>query len=117
MSQTKIVKQDNKLSEVKEQEKVTPALRFPRYFVNQNRETDEIEIQLEMPGINKNHTEIKLKDNKLYVKALNERRFYKKEFEFKNSLNPEALEANMENGVLTITVRPLESESHNITIA
>lgn len=94
----------------------TPPLRIPRVTVTRNEKTEVYTIVAEMPGIGKDDVEIKLKDNELIIKGLNDHRFFKRTFTFRYPIRPEDVDASMVNGILTLTVKPYEGEAHVIKV-
>ncbi len=119
MAETQLAKRETQEITTTEEKKVdtrTPPLRIPRVTVTRNEKTEVYTIVAEMPGIGKDDVEIKLKDNELTIKGLNDHRFFKRTFTFRYPIRPEDVDANMVNGILTLTVKPYEGESHIIKV-
>ncbi len=113
MAETMMVKKEDK---AKEAEKYTPQLRVPKVHVTENEKDDSIVLTIEMPGIGKKDVEVSLTENKLTVKGMNDRRYFKRTFVFRKPISHESIEANMKNGILTLVIKPKEAETHTIKI-
>ncbi len=109
-------KQEIQTTETTEQVKRTPRLRVPYVTYDYDEANEVVTLTVEMPGISKEDVEVRIQENTLTIKGLNDRRFFKRTFQFRNNLNPEFVSASMENGILTVTIRPSETESHVVTV-
>ncbi len=119
MSESKLAKRETQEIQTTESTSPTtrtPPLRVPRVTVTRNEKTDVYTIVAEMPGIGKDDVEIKLKENELTIKGLNDHRFFKRTFTFRYPIRPEDVDASMVNGILTLTVKPYEGEVHTIKV-
>ena len=67
-------------------------------------EKDRIVVVAELPGIDKDKIDIRIKDNKLIIKAKDKDRKYYKEIELPAEVKPETAKAKYKNGVLEITI-------------
>jgi HSP20 family protein len=73
-------------------------------------EKDRVVIVAELPGIDKDKIDIRIKDNKLIIKARNKDRKYYKEIELPAEVRPETAKARYKNGVLEITIEKKKPE-------
>ena len=67
-------------------------------------EKDRIVVVAELPGIDKDKIDIRIKDNKLIIKAKDKDRKYYKEIELPAEVKPETAKAKYKNGVLEVTI-------------
>lgn len=96
----------------------THGTRFVAPRVNVIEEDERVVIEAEVPGVTREDTELEVRDGQLILKAtrgngtsvgsyrLRERSaagFYR-EFSLHDSINPESVEARLENGVLSVTL-------------
>jgi len=73
-------------------------------------EKDRVVVIAELPGIDKDKIDIRIKDNKLIIKAKNKDRKYYKEIELPAEVKPETAKAKYRNGVLEVTIEKKEPE-------
>ncbi len=64
---------------------------------------DKITIIAELPGVDKDKIKVRIKDNKLIIKASNGQKYYK-EITLPAKVKPETAKAKFKNGVLEITI-------------
>lgn len=67
-------------------------------------EKDRVVVVAELPGIDKDKIDIRIKDNKLIIKARDKDRKYYKEIELPAEVKPETAKARYRNGVLEVTI-------------
>ena len=72
-------------------------------------EKDRVVIVAEMPGIDKDKIDIKIKGRKLIIKARDTDRKYYKEIELPAKVKPETAKARYKNGVLEVTIEKEKS--------
>ncbi len=65
---------------------------------------DKVTIVAELPGVDKDKIKVRIKDNKLIIRASNEGHKYYKEIELPAKVKPETAKAKFKNGVLEITI-------------
>ncbi len=66
-------------------------------------EKDKVTVIAEVPGVDKDKIKIRVKDNKLIIKAEDKDRKYYKEIELPAEVKPETAKAKYRNGILEIT--------------
>ncbi len=64
---------------------------------------DKVTVIAELPGVDKDKIKVRIKDNKLIIKASNGQKYYK-EVELPAKVKPETAKAKFKNGVLEITI-------------
>ncbi len=64
---------------------------------------DKVTVIVELPGVDKDKIKVRIKDNKLIIKASNGQKYYK-EVELPAKVKPETAKAKFKNGVLEITI-------------
>lgn len=64
---------------------------------------DRYEITVEIPGVNKGEIDISATEDSLNIKTTGERKF-RKELNFKDSVDPDGIEANFKHGVLYMDI-------------
>ncbi|MET1102183.1 MAG: archaeal heat shock protein Hsp20 [Pyrodictiaceae archaeon] len=77
-------------------------------------EDDKVVIVAELPGVDKNKIDLRIRDRTLVLKATDTNRKYYKEIELPADVKPETAKAKFNNGVLEITIekeKPKEEES------
>lgn len=67
-------------------------------------EKDRIVVVAEIPGVDKDKIDVRVKDDKLIIKAENEKRKYYKEIKLPQGVKPETARAKYKNGVLEIII-------------
>ncbi len=73
---------------------------------------DEVLIVAELPGVDKDKIKIKVKDNKVIIRADNGKKYYK-EIELPAEVDPQSAKASYRNGVLEVKLKkkqPKESD-------
>lgn len=65
---------------------------------------NEIIVVAELPGVDKDKIKVKVKDNKLIIKAENKKKYYK-EIELPAKVKPETAKASYKNGVLEVRIQ------------
>ncbi len=65
---------------------------------------DEVWIIAELPGVSKDKIKVKIKDNKVIIKASNGKKYYK-EVELPTEVEPKTAKARYNNGVLEVRVK------------
>ncbi len=70
---------------------------------------DEIWIVAELPGVQKDNIKVKIRDNKVIIKASNGKRYYK-EVELPAEVDPKSAKAKYNNGVLHIKIKKKEAK-------
>jgi HSP20 family protein len=73
-------------------------------------EKDKVTVIAEVPGVDKDKIKIKVKDNKLIIRAEDKDRKYYKEIELPAEVKPETAKAKYRNGILEITFEKKKSE-------
>jgi len=73
-------------------------------------EKDRVVVIAELPGIDKDKLDIRIKDNKLIIRARGKDRKYYKEIELPAEVKPETAKARYRNGVLEITIEKKKPE-------
>lgn len=67
------------------------------------------EVTVEVPGVKKKEIDLSATEETLKIKTTGERK-YQKEVNFKDSINPENIDANFRNGILTLEIEKKEKE-------
>jgi len=73
---------------------------------------DKVVVVAEMPGVEKDSINIRIKDNKLIISASNKKKYYK-EIELPPGIKPDKARAKYKNGVLEVVIEketPKEEE-------
>jgi len=73
-------------------------------------EKDKVTIIAEMPGVEKDKISVRIKDNKLIIKAEDGDRKYYKEIELPPGVKPETAKAKYRNGILEVTIEKEKRE-------
>ncbi len=79
---------------------------------------EKYEVTVEMPGVKKDDIELSATEERLKVETSGDRKF-KKSVSFEERIDPEAVEANFKNGILTVELEKRdtgEDEGHMIEI-
>ncbi len=82
-------------------------------------EKDKVTIVAELPGVEKDDIDVRVRDRKLIIKAEGKERKYYKEIELPEDVKPETAKAKYKNGVLEITIekkRPKIEEEEGVRI-
>ncbi len=74
-------------------------------------EKDRVVVVAELPGIDKDKIDIRIKDGKLIIRARDKDRKYYKEIELPPGIKPETAKAKYRNGVLEITIEKEKKEA------
>ncbi len=74
-------------------------------------EKDRVVVVAELPGIDKDKIDIRIKDGKLIIKARDKDRKYYKEIKLPPGIKPETAKAKYRNGVLEVTIEKEKKES------
>lgn len=67
------------------------------------------EITVELPGVEKDEIDLSTTEESMKIKTTGERK-YRKEIQFRETINPEKVDANFKHGILTIEVEKKEEE-------
>ncbi len=70
---------------------------------------NEVIVVAELPGVDKDKIKVKIKDNKLVIKAENKKKYYK-EVELPAKVKPETAKASYKNGVLEVRIEKVKEE-------
>ncbi|MEB3780195.1 MAG: Hsp20/alpha crystallin family protein [Desulfurococcales archaeon] len=70
---------------------------------------DEVWVVAELPGVDKDKIKVKAREDKVIIKAENEKRYYK-EVELPAKVKPETAKASYKNGVLEVKLKKKEPE-------
>ncbi len=90
--------------------RITPAPRGEREPLTEIVDLNgKYEITVELPGVKKKEIDLSATEETLRVKTTGERK-YQKEVDFESSINPEKVDANFINGILTVEVEKKEKE-------
>jgi HSP20 family protein len=73
-------------------------------------EKDKVTIIAEIPGVEKDKISVRIKDNKLIIKAEDKDRKYYKEIELPPGVKPETAKAKYRNGILEVTIEKERKE-------
>ncbi len=83
-------------------------------------EKDKVTVIAEVPGVDKDRIKIRVKDNKLIIKAEDKDRKYYKEIELPAEVRPETAKARYRNGILEVTfekkIKEKEEEEEGIEV-
>lgn len=88
------------------------AMLLNKHDLDEDREN--LYLSMEMPGISKENLKIEVNGHNLYVLGENKgkkARRYSKSFSLPNTVNVDKIEADLKDGVLTITVPKIESRA------
>ncbi len=70
---------------------------------------DEVWVIAELPGVDKDKIKVKASKNKVYIRAENDRKYYK-EVELPVEVDPDTAKASYRNGVLEIRIKKKAKE-------
>ena len=70
---------------------------------------NEVLVVAELPGVDKDKIKVKVKDDKLIIKAENKKKYYK-EVELPAKVKPETAKASYKNGVLEVRIQKEEKK-------
>ncbi len=70
---------------------------------------DEVWVIAELPGVSKDKIRVRIKDNKLVIRAENGRKYYK-EVELPAPVDPDTAKASYRNGVLEVRIKKKKAE-------
>ncbi|KSW12321.1 heat-shock protein Hsp20 [Pyrodictium occultum] len=73
-------------------------------------EKDRVVVVAEMPGVDKDKIDVRVKDGKLIIKAEDKDRKYYKEIELPPDIKPETAKAKYKNGVLEVVIEKERKE-------
>ncbi|ABM81090.1 archaeal heat shock protein Hsp20 [Hyperthermus butylicus] len=73
-------------------------------------EKDKVVVIAEIPGVEKDKIDIRIKDGKLIIRAEDRERKYYKEIELPPNIKPETAKAKYKNGVLEVTIEKEKPE-------
>ncbi len=73
-------------------------------LIEMHEERDKVTIIAELPGVEKDDIDVRVRDRKLVIRAEGKDRKYYKEIELPEDVKPETAKARYRNGVLEITV-------------
>ncbi len=73
-------------------------------------EKDKVTIIAEIPGVEKDKISVRIKDNKLIIRAEDKDRKYYKEIELPPGVKPETAKARYKNGILEVTIEKERKE-------
>ena len=73
-------------------------------------EKDRVVVVAEIPGVEKDKIDVRVKDGKLVIKAEGKDRKYYKEIELPPGIKPETAKAKYKNGVLEVTIEKEKKE-------
>jgi HSP20 family protein len=73
-------------------------------------EKDKVTIIAEIPGVDKDKISVRIKDNKLIIKAEDKDRKYYKEVDLPPGIKPETAKAKYRNGILEVTIEKEKKE-------
>lgn len=72
------------------------------------KEDDLFKINLEMPGVKKNELKIEVDEGLIKISAENDKRNYQFSTSYPKTLDPETLEASLEDGILELKAKSKE---------
>jgi HSP20 family molecular chaperone IbpA len=75
------------------------------YGIDVNRHDDAYEIEMAVPGFRPEDIEITYQDGVITVNGRNERRTFTRSLTVPEDIDEEQIEANVEHGILTLTLR------------
>jgi HSP20 family protein len=73
-------------------------------LIEMYEEKDKVVIIAELPGVEKDDIDVRVKDGKLIIRAESRDRKYYKEVELPEDVKPETAKAKYRNGVLEVTI-------------
>lgn len=91
--------------------------REPIYEQFVNRDTDELIVTMEMPGIERDDIDLQVSDSKLVIATLNAERKYKAEIDLETEVDPQSAKASYRNGILSVVLRVKGKSNKGIRIS
>ncbi len=77
---------------------------------------DQFELRFPVPGFDKSDIQIKVKDNYLFINGENEEDKFEKTYELSDAINKEKISAEVNKGILKLTLPKHTPEYKEITI-
>ena len=91
--------------------------REPVYEQFVKKDTDELIVTVEMPGINRDDIELSVSDSRLVIATPNVERRYKADIDLKAQVDPQSAKASYRNGILSVTLRVKGKSNKGIKIS
>lgn len=72
---------------------------------------EEVAITVELPGVEKDHIKLRVKEDTVHLRVEGDQRRYRKDITLPGPVQPETAEATYKNGVLDVTIQRTEPDA------